>query len=1510
MSISTLHEHPEHTSLLHAMKFTGPNGMTLVRLAPEALLKAEELALNSVSLKLTEQHTVGCTVTRAVGFPAWPIITDPKNAQHALNLVGDLEWAKRNVEHSAGKVKERFNQLITTLTKSAPHFVPTLLEELARLFAGVNNTSFAKQYFNKAREVERAYALEVDPERHFAMFAEFASLGAIGAREFTAEAKSASERLSPQEAYDYFLKLCISRGQSGASAYTGMPRDLRKLAKAIGMSPLEADKALLDGIIEYPGFYSASEGFFKALKSSLPTLATNNPTYQEALLVEKPKELSIESYFTLLHDSGAFTILAADKNKLAEWLVAFIAAQFNSQYYWFEKRSQQLIDAVLIAGDALAGKKLTPYSHLMNLDLMDALSAGGVVWDFTDDKKHSYYPPRSPWIYKWSDWFATDTYSDAKVQRRDLGALVANDRLRAELAKALTARDIKDNLDLLLEYEATRTMVSIRLERYATKRENITGSADEWHSLLQCLPHLTDPRVRNLNSEACDRMFAFDPAEELQRRLQYGLSSELTWPAVEEALARLRAGAPNNAKVQFFETNPAVAIRVGDTIEVIDGDQVVARGEIPADVRLRVVYLVGNRIFVMYDTKSYDTYTCWLGETAVLQNDYRYYSNSSRIHSIPLGDTRLIGSGALEYPNTIPIPFRGNVLGTGPHYLADYNEIRKWETNEEKSDDFLEPIGRGESLPGIDLTGVTIPPIDPAKHFQPTRTTIITTQPTTRDSLCGTHNGQHIALYYSSHSYYSNCKGVTLWTPLGCFTSEHDIIGAISRPGGGTWLLGRFSDDHGRNFIDAESDLPLYDFATPESSPETTHYINQLPISAYHQLQVRNLDMSINLRATTYEQATELLATPTTNTIERLFGTDPVLVEAINHVVANVQNLHNQLTNIQNLDALVGDLNNIAVELNNYVGVPRSLSEKSAKLLSRLIDRSSLSFPWDDHTLTNILANPSTDITITPALQDYLTSSKFTWWELLGREKLIVSSLAEPLLPAENVIELCEWCLDNANNGLLGSGWQHREFTEPQTGTMSKNTWWHGAFIYGDDTRCRTFYNALIHPDHTDMDAFQNLSPTYPNEPDYSLTKEQFVADITAIKQWAEQRPTNSTLEETTLFGGTSLLEAANFLATNTILLPETARCLLGGATLIAYDYDWYVTDAKNRSTFGLTTIQAKAVEVQLCMINRIGVFGVDTHFNETGLNLDAIRTHLIERYGESITAPTVAHINEVANYTDWYTNWSSDPIEWAFNSNHNLTLTGKASIMGSYLAILLYLINQVSFNDPRRQLFAQKLTHLKTYSLAQEWESIGTMELGCDFEDKRFSYRVDRNSQAIRALTEGHLDDLITSLSDTHDHAGTPFDPCVSAPDVVAEVAQKLDVPEDSARYFLQILALIKPSDANIRVWNGWRKKNIDQAAAPLVDKGLLIEAKRAGAGRSRFLPGGWLEKDPESMPLEVWKVPHYLLWQAPKSRPIIKGCPPVQSLDRLFAEVWERYKSGDIPGYEELKTTRYRRR
>ncbi|MDO5098833.1 MAG: hypothetical protein Q4D85_08740 [Corynebacterium sp.] len=98
----------QHTHDVPLLAATFSGGLTLppiIRLIPEPLIEAEKLALETFNIHETTRTMVGYTPKRAVGFPAWAILTDPSNAQHALNLVADVEWARRKAKTEAGAVK-------------------------------------------------------------------------------------------------------------------------------------------------------------------------------------------------------------------------------------------------------------------------------------------------------------------------------------------------------------------------------------------------------------------------------------------------------------------------------------------------------------------------------------------------------------------------------------------------------------------------------------------------------------------------------------------------------------------------------------------------------------------------------------------------------------------------------------------------------------------------------------------------------------------------------------------------------------------------------------------------------------------------------------------------------------------------------------------------------------------------------------------------------------------------------------------------------------------------------------------------------------------------------------------------------------------------------------------------------------------------------------------------------------------------------------------------------------
>ncbi len=60
----------------------------------------------------------------------------------------------------------------------------------------------------------------------------------------------------------------------------------------------------------------------------------------------------------------------------------------------------------------------------------------------------------------------------------------------------------------------------------------------------------------------------------------------------------------------------------------------------------------------------------------------------------------------------------------------------------------------------------------------------------------------------------------------------------------------------------------------------------------------------------------------------------------------------------------------------------------------------------------------------------------------------------------------------------------------------------------------------------------------------------------------------------------------------------------------------------------------------------------------------------------------------------------------------------------------------------------------------------------------------------------------------------------------------------------------------------------------------------------------------------MEVWKAPFYDLLDGARVRPRLDIVVPYVPYRQLFTDAWQRYHDGDVPGYQELRTERYRRR
>ena len=1553
---------------------------TVVKLIAEQLTQAEKLIQEFLGLEPGLAEPVGAALTRAVGFPAWPILQDPPNARHALNLVADVEWAKRMAQGSPGKVADRFTELATELANAAPHFLPTLYEELARIFDSVSNTKYASRYFSKAREVERTYGLTVDPQRHQAVFMEFSQRGTIAAKELSEEAAACIKRADdPAHAYRYFLELNIVRIKAGGAPYAMMVRDLVKLGKAAGMSANDVCVELINEVDGASGLRRAPAKFFSTVSKHIAPAVKENPAILNTLFSQKSDEISLDEWVTAAKNAGLFDYLAHNPERLVRWVEDTL-----NNLRGIGDNSEVFNEFILAHSNALKGATMTVQIEKINLEIFDCLVQAGASWNLRNASREE----KLPHLWKLRQQINRSGHNGIK-QLPSLTAAFSNDELCEQLLQGWDLKDFLQNIAHPFAKHGYENIVHYMI------RKNIgsfTGQSGTSNKLFPAVEKLTQS-INSIQSLKlpCDLLemikaaVDFAPEDILAENLRAGLLTELAWPELERHVSGwLSAVAPkgmHSTKVQLKESFPGVVVIWGRKVAAIEGDKTLREGKI---LKPRTItsagYLGADHSIFVTAQHHYSNFAQWVDGDVVqckTQNDYWWRGDSTgdSTSSVPLNDGRLCPSGMVHVGDQcLTANNEGRVFTTSTgqawllkddenQYHYSYYMRRAHDNNAHKG--FVvdsatgNVIGPGLPQPLIDMVAGVSSSATP--DFDRSTLLALPAGIELRDVVVPVHEGNFVCAAGTDtkremHYFVATGDGKH-------YGSDVPINGVI-QANGITWLHSPNGELHCPNFRDGSGEL-----AATRNDRGEIHWLHRLPWTAWVNLRVRDAEASARLREVTPEQAKMLLDTlvgvrqvkPVASADRKVsdvkhVGTyDPISEDcrpdsAAMKMAASILGIegpaqHYDLCASMVQLALQVAKHNFRVErLNKKLTLRiarRKREEESAAASETTQPLDGTSSTHVEHTekvdnrpkFTTLAAKEARQLADIVHKKPGTRSKQWRWLPVVGIGKSFAIWAQGPLAHPLVKLHLAEMFSVLLDAGICSPAWNQasvkwetlaRHYGKSHIGLSFKLSdaddapraimlnrshsekklliegeipdAIHDVAVTGTAVRGKEFGLSTT-LSQAEMQKYISLLSSEDSEIDIEAWKESVASYITAIAS-------RCVLTERAVL----VLLAGGYhpgLGKAPILFTDYTQ------NSIAYEQDKERSAAirkklkislKNLDTAveQLDAVDGELLELLLVAVsdkNMDAVIAIAEQLPSTKIMFDDAQFDHLLGWGNSYYENKVAAIWKAAN-----------PLQ------QRLQLKGGYGY-GRIAGTLLHWATYADADDPLREFYADQLERLKTVdSEMLTHENLTTLPLqgtivDTDYEGYYWQSNND-NGDAVRALKEGLFNPVIAGLRRKLTINGTMCNPQASAPEVVSAVVDKLGISEASAAYFLQILCLVDCSDAKVKSWNGWKKKELDAARAELVEHGLVIEAKRARTGRSVFLPGTWWEASAPNPAMEAWKAVYYAVRFDGKAFSVVPWCPPILPIDELFAAAWERYASGDVPKMEELTTKKYRKR
>lgn len=666
----------------------------VVRLAAAELGAAEDLAAGFLGLVRDpgEPPVVGLGRRQALGFPEWVLVHHPEDGHHALAVVPELDRLARQAKSKPKAALDACHELAGRLGAAVPHFLPVFYEQAARTFLAVENTTYAAQLFGRARTAEAQHGLTVDEDRLDAVFLEFALAGALPVKVLTGYGKELATRVTPAEAHARFRRLCVRRTAGGLAPSAQAATELRRLARAAGLTGSEPEEDYLAELLPLPATLRAASGWWKAHRGALVSLARRVPAVRGTLLELTPPSgedgALTALWLDVLTESGATAgllreDLPADQrcaDGAAGWLERFHAARHNG---WNVRPTlPALLDLVERCAQRLRAELARPGREhglrvgVEDADLLDLLLTLGVPVADPDEKDHS----RRHGHLNLRDWARAD-------QRRDLLALAADPRFRPAFRRALDALgDATGGSDIIRRVAASpggRPLLAAWTHDVAAA-STAAGlpAVPEAISRLAWLP----AEALALAPDAVAAAAATDLAETLARTLRSGLFEELAWPAWESAVAEL-APHGDSSDLTVVEAWPYLIVANHTQVRVVDADSTVLthdlRGPSGNRHRFGFHYVDGELLVFWYSWTDSVTQGYWHhspGTVLTLEGDRNHWSLRSDHGTLPLAaGGRATGAGVLHRGDT-RLPAERPVLCDGVSYWVWRDRDQESET--------------------------------------------------------------------------------------------------------------------------------------------------------------------------------------------------------------------------------------------------------------------------------------------------------------------------------------------------------------------------------------------------------------------------------------------------------------------------------------------------------------------------------------------------------------------------------------------------------------------------------------------------------------------------------------------------------------------------------------------------------------------------------------------------------------------------------------------------------------